>query len=70
MKALQNQPTKKPTRKFNSGAIGGALATFMAGALTATGLPFFERLFSYPGLETALGSVITLVFIYLAKEYA
>lgn len=70
MTKLVNQPNAKPSRKAQFGGAGAVTATVLAAAISATGIPYFERLFSYPGLETALGGIITLLFFYVAKEYA
>lgn len=69
-KPLYSQPTAAPSRKTQAGGLGAILATMIAGSLDATGVPYFERLFAYPGMETALGGGITLLFVYFAREYA
>lgn len=65
-----NQPTLKPVRKVNSAGLGAILATILVAALTATNVPFLTQMFSYPGVETAIGGLLATGFAYFAKEAA
>lgn len=63
-----NQPTSAPTRKVNAALLGGAIATVTMG-LFAIFLPDqFSRLQQVPGMETAIGSLVSVALAYVVKE--
>lgn len=70
MTVLYDQPTKAPTRKVKFAGLGVPLATIFAGLLSATQMPYIERLFAYPGFEAGLGAVIAFLMAYMAKDQA
>ena len=65
---LYKQPSAAPTRKVTAAGVGALVATVLAGVLTALQVPVVDRIFGYPGFETALGGLIAAGFAYYAKE--
>lgn len=62
------QPTAAPTRKVNAAMLGGAIATVSMG-LTAAFLPeIYARVSMVPGMETAIGSLVSVALAYVVKE--
>lgn len=61
-----NQPSKKPTRKVQAGALGGGLSAISMGVIAV----FFPEQYALvpPGFEAGLATVIGSVVAYFARE--
>jgi hypothetical protein len=68
MTELIKQRTAMPTRKVNAAILGGAIATITMGLLAAFAPEIYGRFAQVPGMETALGSLVSVGLAYVVKD--
>lgn len=64
---LVNQPSKKPTRKVTSGALGGAVVAVAMGGVNAWSPDIYERLM-HPGFEAGLATLVGFALAYMVRD--
>lgn len=65
---LYKQPNAQPTRKVNAAMLGGAIATIVMGLVAAFLPEYYSRISGVPGMETAIGSLVSVGLAYAVKE--
>lgn len=65
---LYSQPTIAPTRKMTGAILGGSVATLTMAGISVFFPDHYAKLSSVAGVETAIGSIVSIAVGYFTKE--